>query len=89
MVAIATYDALSGCESLGRKPLITYFLCGAQDQESSLGVRASLTGSLVASTALVSGVSLQDFKNVAGWFSLLTFVRFLFGSEPDVQVLLC
>ncbi len=61
MVAIATYDALSGCESLGRKPLITYFLCGAQDQESSLGVRASLTGSLVASTALVSGVSLQDF----------------------------
>jgi len=59
-------------------------------QPSPLAVRAHLTGSMAASKALLSGVSLQDVCDVTGWSSLHTFVRFYhldFSSTPGVQVL--
>lgn len=53
-------------------------------------VRAHSTRSMAASKALVSGVSLQEVSDAAGWSSPLTFVRFYsldLEAAPGSQVL--
>ena len=61
----------------------------AAGQPSPLTVRAHSTRSMAASTALISGVSLHDICNAAGWSSPHTFVRFydLDLSTPGVKLL--
>ena len=59
-------------------------------QPSPLAVRAHSTRSMAASKALLSGVSLHDVCDAAGWSSPHTFVRFYdldFSSTPGAQVL--
>lgn len=63
---------------------------GSAHQPSPLAVRAHSTRSMAASTALLSGVSLQDVCDAAGWSSPHTFVRFYsldLSSTPGAQVL--
>ncbi|CAM4711693.1 unnamed protein product [Leuciscus chuanchicus] len=48
----------------------------AAGQPSPLAVRSHSTRSMAASKALISGVSLQDVCDAAGWSSPHTFVRF-------------
>ncbi|XDV47155.1 hypothetical protein PO909_016859 [Leuciscus waleckii] len=50
----------------------------ASGQPSPLAIRAHSTRSMAASKALISGVSLHEVCDVAGWSSPLTFVRFHF-----------
>ena len=59
-------------------------------QPSPLAVRAHSTRSMAASKTLLSGVSLQDVCDAAGWSSPHTFAKFYhldFGSTPGAQVL--
>ena len=49
---------------------------GSSDQQCPLAVRAHSTRSMAASKALVSGVSLKEVCDAAGWSSPLTFVRY-------------
>ena len=59
-------------------------------QPSPLTVRAHSTRSMAASKALLSGVSLHDVCDAAGWSSPHTFVRFYdldLSSTPGAQVL--
>ena len=56
-----------------------------------LGVKAHSTRSMAASKAFLSGVSMQDICNAAGWSTPLTFVRFYgldLRSTPGTSVLL-
>ena len=60
------------------------------DQPSPLAAQAHSTRSMAASKALLSGVSLQDVCDEAGWSSPLTFVRFYsldLEAAPGSQVL--
>ncbi|XDV39759.1 hypothetical protein PO909_008949 [Leuciscus waleckii] len=60
-------------------------------QPCPLEVRAHSTRSMAASKALLSGVSLQDVCDAAGWSSPLTFVRFYsldLDAAPGSQVLI-
>ena len=53
-------------------------------------VRAHSTRGMAASKALLSGVSLQEVCDAAGWSSPLTFVRFYsldLDAAPGSQVL--
>ncbi|XDV19881.1 hypothetical protein PO909_025279 [Leuciscus waleckii] len=62
----------------------------AAGQPSPLAVRSHSTRSMAASKALISGVSLQDVCDAAGWSSPHTFVRFYsldLDSTPGSQVL--
>ncbi len=59
-------------------------------QPSPLAVRSHSTRSMAVSKALISGVSLQEVCDAAGWSSLHTFVRFYsldLDSTPGSQVL--
>ncbi|XP_026111570.1 uncharacterized protein LOC113088631 [Carassius auratus] len=61
----------------------------SSDLPCPLGVRAHSTRSMVASRALLSGASLQDVCDAAGWSSPLTFVRFYsldLDATPGSQV---
>ncbi|CAM4558277.1 unnamed protein product [Leuciscus chuanchicus] len=62
----------------------------AAGQPSPLAVRSHSTRSMAASKALISGVSLQDVWDAAGWSSPHTFVRFYsldLDSAPGSHVL--
>ncbi|XDV26734.1 hypothetical protein PO909_030369 [Leuciscus waleckii] len=62
----------------------------AAGQPSPLAVRSHSTRSMAASKALISGLSLQDVCDAAGWSSPHTFVRFYsldLDSTPGSQVL--
>ncbi|CAM4662369.1 unnamed protein product [Leuciscus chuanchicus] len=62
----------------------------AAGQPSPLAVRSHSTRSMAASKALISGVSLQDVCDAAGWSSRHTFVRFYsldLDSAPGSHVL--
>jgi hypothetical protein len=61
----------------------------AAGQPSPMAVRAHSTRSMAASTALISGVSLPDICNAAGWSFPHTFVRFydLDLSTPGARLL--
>ncbi|XDV38776.1 hypothetical protein PO909_008118 [Leuciscus waleckii] len=62
----------------------------AAGQPSPLAVRSHSTRSMAASKALISGVSLQDVCDAAGWSSPHTFVRFYsldLDSAPGSHVL--
>ncbi len=48
----------------------------SSDLPSPLGVKAHSTRSVAASKAFLAGMSMQDICNIAGWSTLLTFVRF-------------
>ncbi len=59
-------------------------------QPSPMAVRSHSTKSMVISKALISGVTLQEVCDAAGWSSPHTFVRFYsldLNSTPGSQVL--
>ncbi len=59
-------------------------------QPSPMAVRSHSTRSMAASKTLISGVSLQEVCDVAGWSSPHTFIRFYsldLDSTPGFQVL--